>query len=227
MQQDDAQALCSRYRNQPPPTVAEQIVAAQRQSMRYPADGKLMGDWKKGEALARIGSGGHIGKIQPDPPSARRGGNCYACHRLAADEVAAGTIGPGLTGYGKQRGDVARIDPVCVREDLQRAGLLPVLVDAALRPQQLAHARGDRRRRGVSARSGVAGEQDEPLCPPRVPPPPRDRRRRRPRARSTCRAGRRRAMRAVRPAAVSATSACCTSPTVTRSSCRCTSASRA
>jgi L-cysteine S-thiosulfotransferase len=103
MQQDDAQALCSRYRNQPSPSVADQIAAVQRQSIRYPPDGKLMGDWKKGEALARIGSGGHIGKIQPDPPSARRGGNCYACHRLAPDEVAAGTIGPGLTGYGKQR----------------------------------------------------------------------------------------------------------------------------
>ena len=66
MQQDDVQALCSRYRNQPPPAVAEQIAASQRQAIRYPADGKLMGDWKNGEALARIGGGGQIGKIQPD-----------------------------------------------------------------------------------------------------------------------------------------------------------------
>ena len=155
MQQDDVQALCSRYRNQPPPTIAEQIAASQRQAIRYPSDGKLMGDWKNGEALARIGGGGHIGKIQPDPPGARRGGNCYACHRLAADEVAAGTIGPSLTGYAQAARDVAGIDPVRVREDLQRAGLLPVLVDAALRPQQLADARGDRRPRGVSAGSGA------------------------------------------------------------------------
>jgi sulfur-oxidizing protein SoxX len=104
MQQDDVQALCSQYRNQPPPPVAEQIATSQRRAIRYPSDGKLMRDWKNGEALARIGSGGHIGKIQPDPPGARRGGNCYACHRLDAGEVAAGTIGPSLTGYGKQRG---------------------------------------------------------------------------------------------------------------------------
>lgn len=104
MQQDDVQALCSRYRNQPPPPVAERIAVSQRQGLRYPSEGKLMGDWKKGEALARTGSGGHVGKIQPDPPGTKRGGNCYACHRLAASELAAGTIGPSLTGYAKQRG---------------------------------------------------------------------------------------------------------------------------
>jgi L-cysteine S-thiosulfotransferase len=104
MQQDDVQRLCSRYRNQPPAEVAEQIVASQRQTIRHPADGKLMGDWKNGQALARIGGGGQIGKIQPDAPGAKRGGNCYACHALAADEVAAGTIGPSLTGYAKRRG---------------------------------------------------------------------------------------------------------------------------
>jgi len=104
MQQDDVQRLCSRYYNQPPADVAEQIVASQRQAMRYPADGKLMGDWKNGQALARIGAGGHIGTIQPDPPGAKRGGNCYACHVLAADELAAGTIGPSLSGYARRRG---------------------------------------------------------------------------------------------------------------------------
>jgi sulfur-oxidizing protein SoxX len=104
MQQDDAQLLCSRYHNLPPPVVAEQIVASQRQAIRYPADGKLMGDWKNGQALARIGGGGQIGNIQPDAAGTKRGGNCYACHILAPDEVAAGTIGPGLTGYAKRRG---------------------------------------------------------------------------------------------------------------------------
>ena len=125
MQQDDVQRLCSRYRNQPPAEVAEQIVASQRQAIRHPADGKLMGDWKNGQALARIGGGGQIGKIQPDAPGAKRGGNCYACHALAADEVAAGTIGPSLTGYAKRRGISQEVDPVRLREDLQRSGLLP------------------------------------------------------------------------------------------------------
>jgi L-cysteine S-thiosulfotransferase len=36
--------------------------------------------------------------------AATSGGNCYACHVLAADEVAAGTIGPSLNRYAKRRG---------------------------------------------------------------------------------------------------------------------------
>ena len=105
MQQDEAQALCSLYRNSPPPEVAEKIVSAQHRAMRYPDNGKLMGDWKEGEKLAAIGTGGHIGKLQPDPPGRRKGGNCYACHLIAPQEVAAGTIGPSLTAYGRLRGN--------------------------------------------------------------------------------------------------------------------------
>jgi len=104
MQQDDAQAMCSLYHNNPPADVAERIVTSQQKAMRYPADGKMMGDWRRGEKLASIGTGGHIGTIQPDLPGRKKGGNCYACHLLAPDEVAAGTIGPSLTGYGKVRG---------------------------------------------------------------------------------------------------------------------------
>ncbi len=102
--QDEVQQLCSRYRNAPPADVAQKIAASQQATMRYPADGKLMGNWKEGEKLAAIGSGGHIGKIQPDRPDTRRGGNCYACHVLAAKEVAAGNLGPSLNGFGKLRG---------------------------------------------------------------------------------------------------------------------------
>jgi sulfur-oxidizing protein SoxX len=103
--QDETQALCSRYRNAPPPEIAEKITAEAQTSMRYPEDGKLLGDWKAGEKLASIGTGGHIGTLQPDPPGRQRGGNCYACHALAPKEVAAGNLGPSLTNYGKRRGD--------------------------------------------------------------------------------------------------------------------------
>ena len=43
--------------------------------------------------------------FQPDPPGRAKGGNCYACHQLAPGEVAAGNIGPSLTGYGRLRGN--------------------------------------------------------------------------------------------------------------------------
>ena len=104
MQQDEAQALCSLYHNSPPPELADKLVVGEHSAIRYPQNGKLMGDWKAGEKLASIGTGGHIGNIQPDPPDRRKGGNCYACHLMAPEEVAAGTIGPSLTAYGRVRG---------------------------------------------------------------------------------------------------------------------------
>ena len=111
LDQDDVQALCSRHRNRPPEDVAARIVESQLATIRYPEDGRLLGDWKAGERLASIGTGGHIGRIQPDPPDRKKGGNCYACHALAKEEVAAGNLGPPLTGYGRLRGiapDVVR-----------------------------------------------------------------------------------------------------------------------
>ena len=105
LEQDQAQALCSRFHNTPPPEVSASLAAEALKSIRFPEDGKLMGDWKEGEKLASIGTGGHIGKIQPDPPDRKRGGNCYACHALATKEVAAGNLGPSLTKYGKLRGN--------------------------------------------------------------------------------------------------------------------------
>jgi sulfur-oxidizing protein SoxX len=32
------------------------------------------------------------------------GGNCYACHQIAPQEISHGNIGPSLLGYGKVRG---------------------------------------------------------------------------------------------------------------------------
>ena len=49
--QDETMAACSQYRNNPPRAVAEAIVAREKASIKYPADGKLMGDWKKGQRL--------------------------------------------------------------------------------------------------------------------------------------------------------------------------------
>lgn len=103
--QDQTQALCSRYHNSPPADAAASILADAQASMRYPESGRLLGSWKEGEKLASIGTGGHIGRLQPDPPDRKRGGNCYACHALAATEIAAGTLGPSLTGYGKLHGN--------------------------------------------------------------------------------------------------------------------------
>ena len=62
------------------------------------------GDWKKGEAVARSGYGFRVGHKTDDHSGRQPGGNCYACHQLDPNEIAYGTLGPSLTGYGKTRG---------------------------------------------------------------------------------------------------------------------------
>lgn len=98
--QDDTQKVCSQYRNAPPKAVADAIVAREKATIQFPPDGKLMGDWKKGEKLAQSGYGG---RFTDYPPRAENGGNCYACHQLDKKELSFGTLGPSLLEYGKIR----------------------------------------------------------------------------------------------------------------------------
>lgn len=108
LEQDEVNALCSKHRDKPPPEVAAHIIELSQASLKLPADTKAMlGDWRNGEKLASMGTGGHIGKIQPDRPGTKQGGNCYACHTIARKEVAAGNLGPALTDYAKVRGTSA------------------------------------------------------------------------------------------------------------------------
>ncbi|HEU0060125.1 MAG TPA: sulfur oxidation c-type cytochrome SoxX [Hyphomicrobiaceae bacterium] len=98
--QDATQAACSLYRNNPPPAVAATITAREKASIKYPVDGKMLGDWKKGEKLAQSGYGM---RFTDYPPRAENGGNCFACHQLDPKELSYGTLGPSLTAYGKNR----------------------------------------------------------------------------------------------------------------------------
>jgi sulfur-oxidizing protein SoxX len=97
---DATMQACSASRNSPAAAEAKAIEARERASIKYPADGVLVGDWKKGEALAQNGYGMRF----TDYPAAREnGGNCYACHELTKQEVSFGTMGPSLREYGKIR----------------------------------------------------------------------------------------------------------------------------
>jgi sulfur-oxidizing protein SoxX len=75
-------------------------MAAAKATIKYPDDGKLMGEWKKGEAIAQSGYGGRFSDYPPRRPN---GGNCYACHQMTQAEVSYGTVGPTLREYGKIR----------------------------------------------------------------------------------------------------------------------------
>lgn len=105
LDQDETMKTCQQYRDNPPRKVGEKLEKLNAATIRYPVEGKLIGDWKEGEKLAAVGTGGHIGFLQPDPAGKLRGGNCYACHELAKKEIAYGTIGPSLRNFGKIRGN--------------------------------------------------------------------------------------------------------------------------
>lgn len=96
---DEAQRLCSQYRGELPAADAKRLMETAQASVVYPADGKVMGDWKNGEKLAQRGTGGQFS----DSANTPKGGNCYACHQLAKSELSYGTLGPSLLEYGKIR----------------------------------------------------------------------------------------------------------------------------
>jgi len=100
--QDETQRLCTQYHAgvPMPPEVAQRIERGELATIRYPADGKYLGDWKNGEKIAQSGQG----KQYSDDPAKPSGGNCYACHQLTARELSYGTIGPSLLHFGRTRG---------------------------------------------------------------------------------------------------------------------------
>lgn len=98
--QDATLKTCSATRNAPSAAEAEKIMAAAKTTITYPEDGKLMGDWKKGQAIAQSGYGMRFSDY---PPRRANGGNCYACHQMTQEEVSYGTVGPSLREYGKIR----------------------------------------------------------------------------------------------------------------------------
>src|SRR5512139_1204974 len=87
--QDELQAMCSKYVDQLPSKVEEKLKEDQTKQIKLPADGKYMGDWKAGEKLSQSGKG-MTWSDKADEPA---GGNCYNCHRLSFKEIAYGTIG--------------------------------------------------------------------------------------------------------------------------------------
>lgn len=97
---DATMQACNASRNAPPASTAIEIAKRERATIAYPADGKLLGDWRSGERIAQSGYGM---RFTDYPPAQPNGGNCYACHELTKQEVSYGTIGPSLREYGKIR----------------------------------------------------------------------------------------------------------------------------
>jgi len=101
--QDENMAACSAANVAGKPldeAQAKAIEAAALKTIRFPADGKFLGDWKEGEKIAQSGRG----MTWSDDAKTVNGGNCYNCHQIDKKEISYGTIGPSLYNYGKLRG---------------------------------------------------------------------------------------------------------------------------
>ena len=99
---DEANKLCSAAEvagKELDVNVAKSIEAANLKLVKWPTDGKFVGDWKEGEKLAQSGRG----MTWTDLPTTLNGGNCYNCHQIDKKEISFGTIGPSLYNYGKLR----------------------------------------------------------------------------------------------------------------------------
>lgn len=80
--------------------LAKSIEASNLKTVKFPADGKLIGNWSEGEKIAQNGRG----LTWSDKASEANGGSCYNCHQISKTELSYGTIGPSLYNYGKLRG---------------------------------------------------------------------------------------------------------------------------
>lgn len=101
--QDDSNRECSaaEVAGKPlEPARAKVIEEANLKTVKWPSDGKFLGDWKEGERIAQSGRG----LTWTDDSKIPNGGNCYNCHQITKQEISFGTIGPSLYNYGKLRG---------------------------------------------------------------------------------------------------------------------------
>ena len=99
--QDLGQSACSSDKP-PADAVADQIMAQAKASVKWPANGQYLGDWREGEKIAQNGRG--MTWTDASTATSANGGSCYNCHQMSPAEISYGTIGPSLYNYGKNRG---------------------------------------------------------------------------------------------------------------------------
>ena len=108
---DEDNSLCAEAERTGVPLdtkVAEAIEARNMKTIKAPADGKYLGDFKEGEKIAQSGAG----KTWTDAEGSANGGNCYNCHQISKTELSYGTLGPSLYNYGKIRSALEPNSPV-------------------------------------------------------------------------------------------------------------------
>ena len=145
LEQDRSQQICSKIGDAKlTQTEAAEVAKLARASIKYPASGKLVGDWKAGDRLAHDGAGDRIrnGKTEKRKEN---GALCQNCHALAPGEINVGNVGPPLTGYGKQRGNSDAIAKLTYERIYNAWSVLPCSnmprlgATGHLTPEQITH----------------------------------------------------------------------------------------
>ena len=108
LEQDLGQAACSSEKP-PADELAKRVEAEALASIRWPAGGQYLGDWREGEKLAQNGRG--MTWTDSSAAPAANGAQCYNCHQIDKKEISFGSIGPSLWNYGKLRGVKDVADP--------------------------------------------------------------------------------------------------------------------
>ena len=101
--QDQANAECATADATGKPLdekMSKVIEESNMKTVKWPTDGKFLGDWKEGEKIAQSGRG----LTWTDTATTENGGKCYNCHQISKEEISFGTLGPSLYNYGKLRG---------------------------------------------------------------------------------------------------------------------------
>lgn len=98
LKEDSVQAACNKYDDNPPAEVTKKLQGEQYAGVKWPTDGKLLGDWKSGEKVAQNGRG------MTFRDKGGVGGGCYNCHQIDPATTSFGTIGPSLYQFAKLRG---------------------------------------------------------------------------------------------------------------------------
>ena len=81
IQQDETQKFCSDpvfASSEKAQGMREKIQKINMDDIKQPSDGKYIGDWKKGEAIAQSGRGA----TWTDKADTPIGGGCYNCHQI-------------------------------------------------------------------------------------------------------------------------------------------------
>lgn len=100
LDQDAVQRICTETHDRPQAGQRDALQKEQQALIHWPADGRLLGDWRAGEKVAQDGRG----MTWSDRAGGASGGSCYGCHQISPQEIAFGTLGPSLLQLGRKRG---------------------------------------------------------------------------------------------------------------------------